>query len=868
MVELTTVVLVIAALLAIIAALQPASDRLGVPATVLLAIVGVAIGAFASFLLYTPLTDRFNEIVRPIVNLPVRSSTFIYVFLPLLLFQAALTIDVPRLIEDLAPVLLLAVVAVFAATAVIGVTMSWLSGMSLIACLLLGSIVATTDPAAVVAIFRDIGAPARLSRLVEGEALLNDAAAIALFTLLLGLLRRGQTFDLLASTQQFLLSFAGGVVLGVVTGKLLVILIRRVGNHKAAEATLTLAAPYALFIVGDHMLHISGVVAVVTLGLCVSAWGRTAFLPENWQHLNNVWDQIAFWAGSLVFMMASILVPKLIADVRAWDAVLVLALVAAALAARALVLFALLPALSAARLTKPVTHPYKAAILWGGLRGAVTLALALAVVENQTLQPEVKRFVSVVATGFVLFTLLVNGTTLRAVIRALKLDRLAPIDRVLRDQIVALSLADVRDTVQAAAARYAIAPSAVDAVLRQYDERAAEAAAEAGDGEGDLLPERERLSVALIALAEQERQLLLKHHGDQTLSRRVADKLLRHAERIVEGARAEGRSGYNRAARRLLDFHRPFRIAHFVHRTVGFDRPLAGQLAERYELVLACGLIVGELRQFAATRMQPLFGARIAEIVDEMLKSRAEASSKAADALRLQYPDYALSLQRRFLARLGLRRELAHYEDLHEEGLLHRELYESLRRDLQDQERRHQVEPLRLDLRLDIRDLATRIDIFRGLDDEELEQVCKLFRRRLAVPGEFLVRKGQRGTSVFFISSGAVEVRLPGNPVRLGRGEFFGELALLTHARRTADIAALTYCRLLILHEAHFHRFLRRNASVRARIDRIVAARTGAAAAPAALPAPVPGTPAGAEAEAETAPAAPPAEDAPALAQP
>ncbi len=571
MLEVATVVLTIAVLLVVIGALQPLAGRLQVSPTVLLAGVGVAIGAFASFLLYTPLTDSFNEIVAPIVFLPLGSATFIYVFLPLLLFQAALTIDVARMKQDAAPVLLLAIIAVLVTTVFIGFSLSWLFGASIVACLLLGSVVATTDPAAVVGIFRDIGAPARLSRIVEGESLLNDAAAIALFGLLLDMLVRGESLDLAEGSIRFAVGFAGGILLGLVAGKALVIAIRWLKNLKAAETTLTVAAPYIIFIVCDQFFHLSGVVAVVTLGLCVSAWGKTALMPENWQHLHNVWEQVAFWAGSLVFILAAILVPKLIPNVGFRDVLIILSLVVAALAARAIVLFLLLPLLSLARLTKPVGWEYKTVILWGGLRGAVTLALAFSVVENGDLDDDIKRFVAVSATGFVLFTLFVNGTTLRSVIHKLRLDQLTPRDQTLRDHILALSLAGVGHAVREAGERYRLPASSLVPVLDQYKERMSEAALSGSTDPENPLRQGERLVIALVALANRERELILRYHGQQATSPPVLEKLLRHAERIVEAAHGDGRHGYSQAAREVLAFRPSFRLAHFLHRHLRLD---------------------------------------------------------------------------------------------------------------------------------------------------------------------------------------------------------------------------------------------------------------------------------------------------------
>ena len=132
-------------------------------------------------------------------------------------------------------------------------------------------------------------------------------------------------------------------------------------------------------------------------------------------------------------------------------------------------LFLLLPLLSLAKLTQPISTAYKLAIAWGGLRGALTLVLALAVTENSALNPEVQRFVAVLATGMVLFTLLVNGTTLRAVIHLLRLDRLSPVDQALRDRVLALSYAEIAETIRATGREHEISPSALASALAPYE---------------------------------------------------------------------------------------------------------------------------------------------------------------------------------------------------------------------------------------------------------------------------------------------------------------------------------------------------------------------------------------------------------------
>src|SRR5690606_8725274 len=359
MIGLPYTLLTVAGLLVVIGLLQPLAARLNVAHAVLLAVVGLFIGVAAGYLLRTDLTDAFNQIAELILDFPISSTEVLYIFLPVLLFEAALAIDVRRVIEDAAPILLLAVIAVLVATAVVGLALWPLAGMPLVVCLLLASIVATTDPSAVVAIFRDLGAPGRLTRLIEGESLLNDATAIAIFTLLLRTLLLGHEPTLSEAVGIFLYSLLGGALIGFVGGRAFMMVVPWLRDSRLAEMTLSLALPYVVYILSERYFGVSGVIAVVTAGLVVSALGRYRLDPDNRQFMEDVWAQLGFWASSLVFVLASILVPRLMFGVGLFDFLLIGVVALGALLARAIVVFGLLPLLSAARLTERVNHRYK-----------------------------------------------------------------------------------------------------------------------------------------------------------------------------------------------------------------------------------------------------------------------------------------------------------------------------------------------------------------------------------------------------------------------------------------------------------------------------------------------------------------------------
>jgi CPA1 family monovalent cation:H+ antiporter len=820
MLDIAFVLLVIAALLVVVGLCQPLAAYLRLPPPVLLGVVGVGLGVFPAIMSqlgWPPQTDPFADIF---VALPFSSASFIYVFLPLLVFEAGIVTDVRRMLQDAAPILLLAVVATLITTGVVGLALWPLSGVSLIACLLLGAVVATTDPAAVIAIFRDIGAPARLTRLVEGEALLNDAAAIALFTVLLGMVVSGREPDIGAGLREFFSSFIGGGLLGLVAGRLSLSIIHWLRDDRLAEATLTVALAYGVFIVAERLFHVSGIVAVLGAGLAVSALGRSRIAPYNWSFLTDLWDQIAFWARSLVFVLASILVPRLLGGIGIHALLLLAVLIVAAFAARLLVLFTLTQPLEIFRLSQPISAAYKLAITWGGLRGALTLVLALAATENTALGPETQRFIAALATGFVLFTLFVNGTTLRPVITLLGLNRLSPRNEVLRDRVLALAYAEVSDSIGEMAQYHALPESAVEQVTNPY--RAYIAEGNLRD-EAEGLSTHDRLAIALVALANQERVLVLETRTDRTASPSTVQVLLQNADALVEGARAQGRLGYRRAAETALSFPLSFGIACFLYRHFGIQRFLSDRLADRVELLLITRLLVDRLVKFNSERLGAFFGPRLTEITAEIIEQRREDVGDALDALRRQYPDYLTALEARLLRQSALRQEVARYQALFEEGLIPQELYDVLRKKVAVTPA---AEPRpRFEIGLDAHRLIERLDLLSGLEEGQLERVAKLLRPRFTVPNERIIRAGDRGDSVFFIASGAVEVGLPGRQVRLGSGEFFGEMALLSGRPRQADVVALTYCRLLVLRKVDFERFLAANSEAKATISRIAEKR-------------------------------------------
>lgn len=823
---IVTTVFAIAGLLALISLLPSIARRFGIPYSVVLALVGLGVGVLSSAAGAAAITGPVGDMLLAWRDFTSSSVVFMVVFLPILLFEASLGIDVRELFDDLVPVLLLAVVAVLVATAVVGFALSAAGPFGLIPCLLLASIISTTDPAAVVAIFRDLGAPKRLSLLVEGEAVFNDAAAITIFTMLMAALTRGEAVDGLSGLWLFLDHFAIGSAFGLALGLLATWLVPFFNDNRLSELTITVGGAYLGYIVPETYFHASGVVSVVVFALTFGALGRLRIAPENWRHLHHSWQTLGFWANSLIFMLAAMLAPKTLATMTFGDLILLLVLVASALAARGLVIFGMMPLVTAIGLAHRVTPAYRAVIVWGGLRGAVTLALALAATESPLLNPELKRFIGVLATTFVLWTLLVNGLTLKPLIKLLGLDRLSPSDIATRDRVMTLSLTAVKDGAEDIARTHRIGEDAVKQVTTYYERRLAEL--EVATALDQVNPGREDVeSAGLATLARREQALYLDMFEHRVIGRELVAPLVAITNRLADAARSGGRADYLAECHCVTDFRPSFRIALFIQRRFGWSRPLALALEGRLERLLIMQAALRDLIGYVRRTLAPVFGTTPAALLEQALDARAASLASAIDALKLQYPEYAADLEARYLARAALGQEAIAYREMQDEGVISTEVRDALFRDLES--RRALISrPPRLDLRMRRADLVGRVPIFANLGPERREALAALMKPHLAVPGERIMTKGERGETMYFISSGAVEVAVGASPVRLGSGAFFGEMALLYDRPRNADITALGYCQLLELSRRDFERLMDSDESVRRTIRSAAEARAQA----------------------------------------
>ncbi len=337
------------------------------------------------------------------------------VFLPLLLFEGAYNVSAKRLRDNVLPISLLAGPGVLLAMLITGAIVHLLLGLAWGPSLLFGALISSTDPIAVVSLFRELGAPKRLALLVEGESLFNDGAAITLFQITLAALATG-AFHLGSGVLDFMVSVAGALVAGALVGYACSFLVRRLDNIQL-QITATVLAAYGAYLLAERFA-VSGAIAVVVTGLLVGNFGATSGVSPGAVHaLGATWEFLGFIANSLVFLLIGIELEPLGLARNWWP---ILAAFVAAVVARLCAVYLLLPWLRGARKIPAAFHPV---IVWGGLRGAVSLALMLSIpftLPNGRLFPG-RSTLQILTFGVVGVSLVAQGLTMRPLIHRLGL---------------------------------------------------------------------------------------------------------------------------------------------------------------------------------------------------------------------------------------------------------------------------------------------------------------------------------------------------------------------------------------------------------------------------------------------------------------
>ncbi len=384
---------------------EPVCKKLKIPYPIILVVIGFAGSEITTGILGIDTGIRWHNF----------DTIIFHGLIPVLIFQAALTLNVGSFRKNIIPIGFMAFPVMLCATvltaAFIYLAIDHPTGFPWIAALLAGSLLSATDPAAVLAVLKQAGTPEHIQSILEGESLFNDAMAIVLFMVLISMaLDPGINSSWQQVVRQFSLVFAGGVLIGLCVAIAAHLVLAITGNNQVAVTIVTLLTAYGSFILAEDLYHVSGVMAVLTAGLTMRYRDFRHGQNEKVAETRYFWHVITHICESMIFLLAGVTITVAM-FAEQWLAILYG--VIAVLITRFILVFPTLGILGRLPGTRLMTVREQFLVGWGGVRGTVTLALALSL----PLTLDYYYTIQSIAYGVVLFSLFFQATTIGIFVR-------------------------------------------------------------------------------------------------------------------------------------------------------------------------------------------------------------------------------------------------------------------------------------------------------------------------------------------------------------------------------------------------------------------------------------------------------------------
>ena len=330
------------------------------------------------------------------------------IFLPALVFEAAFHIRWKELQQDFWVVSTLATVGVLLSAGITAAGMHYLAGWEWQIAMVFGILITATDPVSVIATFKETGVQGRLRLLVEAESLFNDSTAAVGFGIAVTL-AMGKTIDFSGTVNLLIISIGGGILCGIVVAGSLLLLAGQT-DDPLVEITFTTVAAYGSFLLAEHF-HCSGVLATVTAGLMIGNLGSLGSISDKGREsVESFWEYAAFVANSLIFILIGIRESH---ENLGYFLLPILVAIAVVIIGRAFAIYPLCLLFASSKLRVRMTHQH--ALFWGGLRGALSLALALGLPLDIPHRSEIIT----VTFGVVAFSVFVQGLTMKPMLKTL-----------------------------------------------------------------------------------------------------------------------------------------------------------------------------------------------------------------------------------------------------------------------------------------------------------------------------------------------------------------------------------------------------------------------------------------------------------------
>ena len=435
-----TSVLSLFTLLALSAAIFFAAKRFKIPYTILLVLVGLVLVPVVKLPFLEPVFGFLDD-------MQLTPELLFYIFLPILIFESAFNMNIRKMLDSAWTITLLAVVGLLLSTILIASGLFFvlpLIGFEIpfIIALLFGAIISSTDPVAVLALFKEFGAPKRLTMIFEGESLFNDGTAVALFMVILAVAASG--FNGLETVTDGVVMFAGMVFFGILLGLIMATIfskaLRLTRSNEFVAVTLLIISAHIVFIlaelINEHGLfglniHVSSIIATTVASLFLGNHARHILSPKTDEYLGKFIEHLAFIANSLVFILAGLLFASSGIDVRVlWLPIVVTVVIVAIV--RVISVYAITIPLSKSKIEGEIPQSWQMLLAWGSLRGALAIIIVLLVPEDFMVDGWMyayspREFLLAITIGCILATLFIKAPLIGPIMRRLKINDPEPL---------------------------------------------------------------------------------------------------------------------------------------------------------------------------------------------------------------------------------------------------------------------------------------------------------------------------------------------------------------------------------------------------------------------------------------------------------
>lgn len=727
--------------------------KVAIPYTVSLLVIGLGLGLMKRGGVFDSHLHILGESIELVAS--IDPHLIMFLFLPTLIFESAFALEGHLFKRAFAQIAILAVPGLIVCTVLtaflIKIFFPW--EWSWAAALLFGALISATDPVAVVALLKELSSRKRLETLIEGESLLNDGTAIVFFVLFLGFVtgEQGEMSSGLIPViaWNFVLKVSLGVIAGLLFGALAIVFIGRVFKDAMIEITISVVVAYLTYIVAEEILHVSGVVAVVTLALLLASVGKTRISPEIEGFLHHFWEMMAYIANTLIFLLVGIIIALRVNfwAPEAWGALGLLFI--GILVIRAFSVFLFMPLLT--RVGLGITTQKATVLIWGGLRGAVALALALVVAQDRRVPIELGDQILFLTAGIVVLTLLINGSSMPFVLKLLGLDKLPPAKQSTVDKAKVHIRNEMDQLLPKLRENGFFQGADWDRIQRNIgmDEQPTTSV----DDLGETASEEELECEFKRRLLEAERANYWLQWRKGLLGGTGTSILIDAVEKALDGVPTiSPRPVLQKLWKmpRIAQWLRQFPFVKDLAVSASFDRLALGYDVAR-GFVYAQDACLGLIDQLAPP------GVCSECVRAEILKNKSD-TYEHIEQLRQSFPEVVVAIETRAASRSLLNRQRSVIDKLISTGLLDTAEADRMLESVDNQQQRLRHTPTRIKVS-DPETLIRQMGWLQSVRPETVSQLLRIMDVRVYGPGEVLLETGEGEGALVIIARGAVTVK-------------------------------------------------------------------------------------------------------------